>query len=168
MSQPRVSGEGSELITTGTAARVLGSSRQHVVDLCEAGDLPFTSVGRHRRLRRADVERLAYGGAQRREEARSLWLAYATAGEIVADPPRAMQVARANLARMRMAQPRASKWLDEWSRLLDGPIAEVVATLTSPAPMARELRANSPFAGLLSEQARLRVLESFREVERGS
>ena len=80
----------------------------------------------------------------------------------------AMQVARANLARMRMAQPRASKWLDEWSRLLDGPIAEVVATLTSPAPMARELRANSPFAGLLSEQARLRVLESFREVERGS
>ena len=166
MSVTSKPGAASELITTGTAARVLGSSRQHVVDLCEAGALPFSSVGRHRRLRRADVERLANGGAQRREDSRSLWLAYATAGQIVADPVRAMQLARVNLERMRAAQPRASRWLDEWSRLLDGPIAEVVAILTSPAPMARELRANSPFAGLLSEQERIRVLDSFREVER--
>jgi excisionase family DNA binding protein len=160
--------EASEVITTGTAARVLGSSRQHVVDLCERGALPYTTVGRHRRLLRSDVERLAHGGAGRREDLRSLWLAYATAGQIVADPSRAMQLAAANLARMREAQPRASKWLDEWSRLLAGPISEVLATLTSPAPMARELRANSPFAGLLPEDERLRVLESFREVERDS
>lgn len=162
------SGEASELISTGTAARMLGSSRQHVVDLCEGGALPFTSVGRHRRLCRVDVERLAHGGAQRREDARSLWLAYATAGRIVADPSRALRLAGENLARMRAAQPRASRWLDEWSRLLAGPISEVLATLTSPAPKARELRANSPFAGLLTEQDRLRVLESFREVERDS
>jgi len=32
--------ESERLLTTGEAARLLGTSRQHVVDLCTAGDLP--------------------------------------------------------------------------------------------------------------------------------
>ncbi len=50
------SGETDELLTTGEAAALLNSSRQHVVDLCERGELPFTTVRTHRRVRRADVE----------------------------------------------------------------------------------------------------------------
>ena len=50
-----------ELLTTGEAALMLNSSRQHVVDLCDLGDVSFTTVGTHRRVRRADVEMLTNG-----------------------------------------------------------------------------------------------------------
>ncbi|MFN0284487.1 MAG: helix-turn-helix domain-containing protein [Kineosporiaceae bacterium] len=33
-----------ELLTIGQVASLLGVSRQHVVDLCMRGDLPFVSV----------------------------------------------------------------------------------------------------------------------------
>jgi excisionase family DNA binding protein len=52
-----------DLLTTGEVAQVLGCSRQHVVDPCRRGDLPFVSVGAHRRVRRADVEAPARGNA---------------------------------------------------------------------------------------------------------
>lgn len=34
-----------ELLTTGEAAKLLSSTRQHVVNLCNSGDLPFGTVG---------------------------------------------------------------------------------------------------------------------------
>jgi len=48
-------GQQADLMSTGEAARLLGCSRQHVVDLCVRGVLPFVSVGSHRRVRRTDV-----------------------------------------------------------------------------------------------------------------
>ena len=45
-----------ELLTTGEAAKLLSSTRQHVVNLCNSGDLPFGTVGKRRRVRRRDVE----------------------------------------------------------------------------------------------------------------
>ena len=50
-----------DLLTTGQAARLLGTSRQHVVDLCTSGRLAFQVVGTHRRVRRGDVVRLLHG-----------------------------------------------------------------------------------------------------------
>ena len=41
---------GSGLLTTGEVAKLLGTSRQQVVNLCERGDLPFVMVGKHRRV----------------------------------------------------------------------------------------------------------------------
>ena len=40
-----------DLVTTGDAARILGVTRQHVIDLCERGELPYTMAGTHRRIR---------------------------------------------------------------------------------------------------------------------
>lgn len=157
------SAEADELLTTGEAAALLSSSRQHVVDLCERGELPFTTVGTHRRIRRADVEALR-ARTQRltRDQRRSLWLAYAVAGRIVADPQRAQDLARRNLERMRASsRGQARRWLDEWGRLLDGPIEELLAMLVSPSPKGRELRQNAPFAGLLSEPERAKVLDAW-------
>jgi excisionase family DNA binding protein len=37
----------SPLLSTGDAASFLGVSRQHVVDLCDRGDLIFVWVGSH-------------------------------------------------------------------------------------------------------------------------
>jgi excisionase family DNA binding protein len=156
--------ETEELLTTGEAARMLNSSRQHVVDLCERGDLPFTTVGVHRRVCRADVEAIR-ARTQRlsRDQRRSLWLAYATAGRIVGDPERALGLAKNNLAGM-MAQARGSarRWLEEWEQLLDGPIGNVLAVLVSPSPKGREMRQNSPFAGLLSDAERVALLDSWK------
>jgi excisionase family DNA binding protein len=153
-----------ELLTTGEAARILNTSRQHVVDLCERGDLPFVTTGSHRRIRRADVEALRTR-TQRltRDQNRSLWLGYAIAGKLVADPVGVVERARRNLVHLRQVHSRGAsrRWLDEWERLLDGTPDGILQVLTSRSPRARELRQNSPFAGVLTEQERRRALSGF-------
>lgn len=160
---------GEELLTTGEAAKILSTSRQHVVDLCDRGDLPFVTTGSHRRIRRADVEVLR-NRTQRltRDQMRSLWIGYATAGELAADPPRVIVKARRNLAKLRATHARgaSSRWLDEWERILKGPVDQILDVLTSRTPRARELRQNSPFAGVLTPNDRNRVLDAFTAAHR--
>jgi excisionase family DNA binding protein len=152
---------GDDLVTTGEAGRLLGASRQHIVDLCTAGDLEFTRIGRHRRIRRRDIERLANAGDRlTRDQLRSLLLAYAVAGRLVIDPEASLALARRNLARMRQSSSRGAAriWIDEWAHLIEGSLPELLAALTSRSPRSRELRQNTPFAGVLSEEERLSVL----------
>ena len=157
----------SELLTTGEAARVLNSSRQHVVDLCDRGELPFVTTGTHRRVRRGDLEALQERTLRMtRDQRRSLWLAYAVAGRIVEDPLEARAVAAANLEKMSTASKgRPSRWLDEWAELLDGPLDRLLYDYTSRSPRSRELRQNAPFAGLLSDAEREKVLTSWKRSE---
>jgi len=159
-----------DLLTTGEAARLLGSSRQHVVDLADQGDLPFVTAGTHRRIRRGDLSELASRTvAMTRDQRRSLWLSHAVAGKLVADPEAVLAKAERNLDRMRAAHTRgqAARWLGEWERLLAGPLEDVLAALTSPTPRARELRQNSPFAAVLTEAERAGVLDAFNRRSRG-
>lgn len=44
-------------MTTQAAAELLGCSRPHVVRLLEEGKIPFTKVGRHRRIKYEDIVR---------------------------------------------------------------------------------------------------------------
>jgi len=159
-----VEAENDDLLTTGEAAELLGTSRQHVVNLCNSGDLPFTTVGQHRRVSRHDVEALRTR-TQRltRDQLRSLWLSCAVAGHVVRDPERTLELARRNLDKMLASSARgaAKVWLQEWSQLLAGPIEGVLDGLTSRSPRARELRQNTPFAGVLSERERREVLASY-------
>jgi excisionase family DNA binding protein len=154
---------GDTLLSTGEVAAMLGVSRQHVVDLCNAGLLPFIRVGTHRRIRRADAEGVVAGSARpTRDQVRSLLLAHATAGRIVFDPTGTRLLARSNIRRMRESAARGAAliWLTEWDRLLDGPLVELLHALTSPSLRSRELRQNNPFAGVLSEQELAQVLRS--------
>ena len=153
-----------DLLTTGEAAKLLSSSRQHVVDLCDRGALPFLTTGVHRRVRRSDVEALqARTERLTRDQERSLWLAHAVAGAIVLDPVRTIGLSKHNLQKLREQHTRGqlARWLGEWKGLLDGPIEELLATLTSRTPRARELRQNNPFAGVLSDDQRVRVLQAY-------
>jgi len=153
----------TELLTTGQAAELLGTSRQHVVDLCERGVLPYVRVGTHRRIRRTDLDVMRLGGLTRDQE-RALWLHRLVAAKLVLDPDGVLARARANLGRLMRVHPRgmAAHWLAQWERILDSGLDAVLETLTSAAPRAAELRQNSPFAGVVTEEERLRVLENFR------
>lgn len=169
-SDPDLQPPADEMLTTGEAAKVLNCTRQHVVDLCERGDLPYTTVGTHRRVSRGNIEALKNRTDRlARDERRSLWLAYAVAGIIATDPDRRIMEARNRLDEMRPnARGQAKKWLDEWERLLDGPIDQILAALTDRSLRGRELRQNSPFAGALGEQQRLKVLAAWRAHDVGN
>jgi len=160
--------DANEQLTTGEAAALLSATRQHVVDLCERGDLPYTLVGRHRRVRRGDIEAIRTRTERMtRDQRRSLWLAYATVGKITVDPGRSLETARRNLARMRKGtRGEARRWLDEWERLLDGPIDKLLDVYTSRSLLGRELRQNSPFAGVLTQDERERALLAWRDQAR--
>jgi excisionase family DNA binding protein len=152
-----------DLLTTGQAARLLSCSRQHVVDLCARGELPFVSVGSHRRVRRADVGALARGGLSRDQE-RSLWLHRVVAGRLAVDPDGVLARAESNLQRLHHVHPHGmtAVWLAEWRKVLDAGVDTVFDVLTSRTPWAAELRQNSPFAGVLDAQEREAALASFR------
>jgi excisionase family DNA binding protein len=156
--------DNTELLTTGEAAQLLGTSRQHVVDLCNKGDLPFVTVGRHRRVARRDVEAIRAGTRRwTRDQLRSLWLAHAVAGRLVEDPDGVMARGRSNLAQMFASSTRGSAkvWLQKWEQLLAGPVEGVLEALTSRSPISRELRQNTPFAGVLTEEQRHAALAGF-------
>lgn len=161
------SAENDDLLTTGEVAKLLGVSRQHVVDMCDRGDIPFVTVGTHRRIRRSDVlQAQARTNRLNRDQLRSLWLNHAVAGRVVEDPEKALRLARQNLEVHRQSR-RSDRWTGEWVKLVEGPIERVLLALTSPTPLNRELRQNSPFAGLLSEDERARVLGAFNRVHPG-
>lgn len=163
----------SDLIRTGDAAAILGSSRQHVVDLCNQGLLSFERRPKQRRLRRSEVEAFASRSGSyprlNRDELQSLWLHGAVAGHLATDPAGTLERARTNLGRLRRVHPSgtSSRWLDAWESVLDGGPEAILQTLTSQTPLAVELRQNSPFAGVLSEDERSAVLRAFRGQERG-
>lgn len=99
----------------------------------------------------------------RREQLESLWLHRAVAGRVVQDPANALAQARANLDQLSWTHPSAGPWLDGWRHALDAGPEEVLQVLTSPAESAVELRQNSPFAGVVDEADRSRVLDAFRQ-----
>jgi Predicted transcriptional regulator with C-terminal CBS domains len=97
-----------------------------------------------------------------RSERRSLALHAAVLGRLLDDPDGVRAVARRNLAVMERAAPAASPYLRQWRSLLGGPLAELALVLVSPAADARELRQNSPFAGVLDPAERSRALAATR------
>src|SRR3982750_1474231 len=89
------------LLTTGEVAKLLGTSRQQVVNLCKRGDLPFVLVGKHRRVERSAVEALLRPDQKlTRGQLKSLWLHQAVAGNLVADPDVVLGKAAENLGRL--------------------------------------------------------------------
>lgn len=54
-------------MTTQAAAEVLGCSRPHIVKLVEEGELPYSKVGKHRRIRFEDLMAFKQRKASERE-----------------------------------------------------------------------------------------------------
>lgn len=153
----------SELVSTGEAARLLGVSRQHVVDLCDRGSLPCERAPVHRRVPREAVEAMRRRRALTREELRSLWLNRVVAARVAEDPGRVLAHARRNLDRLERIHQGTTvmPWLGRWREVVDAGPEAVMEMLTTKSPEGAELRQNSPFAGVLSDDERKRVLASF-------
>ena len=156
--------QSADLISTGQAAALLGCSRQHVVDLCEQGMLRCVSVGSHRRVRRTDVTDLARPALTRDQE-RSLWLHRVAAGRLAVDPGSVLARVRKNLLHLRQIHPggMTAAWLAEWQAVVDAGEDAVFTALTSSDPRAVELRQNSPFAGVITQEDRAAALAAFRD-----
>jgi excisionase family DNA binding protein len=152
------------MLKTSAVAHMLGVSRQHVVDMCDRGELPCVRVGTHRRIPHSELDRLIRSGL-RREEEQSLWLHYALLAPLLAEPETVIAKARDNLLHWSAKHRRdgmAMRYLAEWEHVLDAGLDAIVDTLTSRSQDARELRQNSPFAGVLTDEMRQRVLKTFR------
>jgi hypothetical protein len=55
-----------------------------------------------------------------------------------------------------------SRYADRWEDILSEPLAEIRRTLVEESPDAADLRQNSPFAGMLSEAERRRIISEVR------
>ena len=97
-------------------------------------------------------------------ELRTLALHQAIVEKLREDPELVLEKAHAQLRIMRetVAEGRASTYLRTWSRLLEGPIDELIATMISTDQPARDLRQSSPFGGVLSDKTRLDVIRQAR------
>jgi hypothetical protein len=80
---------------------------------------------------------------------------------VVADrlTPDLVRDARQRLARWQRTGRINPRWADEWLAVLDRPLPQLAKLLRSDSARARELRQTSPFAGVLNEQERRRLVE---------
>lgn len=136
--------------------RESGRRSRHVLE-------PVMSEGRRRarRLRPTDLvpDHVAGIDGHRRAELRSL--AYHRA---LADRLRRPMVdeARHVLGRWRSQDKIDDRYAQQWEDLLRRPIPEIRRILGEDSQTARDLRQTSPFAGMLSEPERRRIIQEIR------
>ena len=95
-----------------------------------------------------------------RIDRRSLALHHAVAGKLRAHPE-LIEIARENLSRWYAGAGRSRPYLDEWRRILDLPIEEVLALIEQDGERMTALRQSSPFAGILEPAERWAVYTRF-------
>lgn len=122
---------------------------------------PALIEGRDRaqRMRTGDLVPEAFGAANGHSRAERRGLAY---HRVIAK--------RLTQAMADEARHRVWKWQDqgkidpryaaEWEAILRRPVAEVRRVIGEDSPHGRDLRQNSPFAGMLSEPERRRILDA--------
>lgn len=68
-----------------------------------------------------------------------------------------LERAKARLAEWRARGLIGVGYLDEWAKLLDGPVEVLAARLVDDSESARALRQTTPFAGVLSPRERMDI-----------
>jgi len=159
------------LLRTGEAARRLGVSRQHIVDLCDEGTLPCVRVGTHRRIPERAVTAKIASATDRTSRndvgQQSLWLHAALIAHLINDPDAVINKARANLARARATgaiDAHSEPYAHEWEAILDAGIGRVIVVLLDPSDRAATLRSSTPFTGVLSQGEVHAIKKAWREV----
>jgi hypothetical protein len=147
--------------------------RQFVVELREAIDL-LMAEGRHRHLLAAALAARRDGAAKLGSEApnpargrRGSAVGHRTAERrarayhaVVADRLNEATIddARARIEQLAVAGHLDPRYAESWRELLARPREEVARAIAADTPTARDLRQNSPFAGVLNEQERRQII----------
>lgn len=136
----------------------------------ESGRLALASVIRDRRRRAETMDdeellpvrrrRPVEPGTHRRAELRALAYHRAVARRL---DERIVNDARKRLRRWREEGRIHPRWADEWERILALPLPRIAKLISSDSERLRELRQSSPFAGVLNEQERRRLLRALEE-----
>jgi hypothetical protein len=127
---------------------------------------PLASVVRERNLQSAkaiDVDRLLPRRRPRGHRVADLQaLAY---HRLVAErlDERIVDEARRNLRRGIESGRLHPEWAAEWDRILRMPLPQIAKRIGADSSRARELRQTSPFAGVLTEQERQRLLRAVED-----
>jgi transcriptional regulator with XRE-family HTH domain len=116
-----------------------------------------------------DVEALVIAHPTlRREEMLSLVLAHQVAIALLTDPGRTRAIAARNIARQGRESPRALEWTNQWSVLLAGPLRNLVSALVDTSSQAIDLRQSAPFAGVVAQGMRGRLISRLRIAQRNA
>lgn len=100
------------------------------------------------------------------EKLKSLFLHKAVLDELRKDWEKCSTIAYENIERWKenhRSDGMSVKYLDEWVELLDKGFTAVSQVLLGVDEHSCDLRQNSPFAGVLSDEKRLMVLQEFKE-----
>jgi predicted transcriptional regulator len=148
--------------------------RQFVIELRESID-ELLREGRHRRVlaealkrrREAAAEIGGSGPAPRQRASRGHRTAERRAlayHRLIAErlDGRMVEEARERVERLAADGHLHPRYAERWRALLAEPVGEVAAAIVADTPAGRDLRQNSPFAGVLNEQERRRIIETVR------
>lgn len=105
------------------------------------------------------------------EEMKSLWLHKSVLDELKKDWDKCSTISYDNIERWKKVHRpdgMSVRYLDEWLKVLDKGFTAVSRVLLDVDEYSCDLRQNSPFAGILSDEQRLAVLEEFREYWKNS
>jgi hypothetical protein len=139
---------------------------EEIEQLGDRSGRPLASVIRERRRRSADdvdLDRLIPRRGRRGHRVAELQaLAY---HRLVAErlDEDIVDNARRRLRRWRSQGRVDPRWAEEWERVLELPLPRIAKTISADTKRARELRQTSPFAGVLTEQERRRLLHAVEE-----
>jgi hypothetical protein len=100
-----------------------------------------------------------------RIDRRSLALHHAVAEKLRAHPE-LIEIARENLSRWYAGTGRSQPYLDEWRRILDLPLEEVLSLMEQEGERMTALRQSSPFAGILEPAERWAIYSRFEPAGR--
>ena len=100
-----------------------------------------------------------------RIDQRSLALHHAVAEKLRAQPS-LICIARENLERWAATAGRSTPYLDEWTRILDHPLDDVLRLIEQEGEWMTALRQCSPFAGVLEPKERWAVYARFERSPR--
>jgi hypothetical protein len=100
------------------------------------------------------------------DQIRLLWLHRLAAAHVVLDPAGSLERVRVETAKHLADHPDGEQWLAQWLPIIERGPEAVMRVMTSTDPLARELRANSYFGVLLSEDERTQALRSARSLKR--
>lgn len=145
---------------------MLGVSRQHVVNLADRGDVASVKVGSHRRIPRSEVDRLRGAVQLSPERLKSLRLHQALIADLLADPVGVIAKARSNIERWLPEQRvdgMTAAYLRDWQSVLADGVDRIIDVFTSLDERSAELRENSPFAGVMSPDRRIKILRTIRD-----